>query len=67
MQEYFYHVETGGVGRDVVRNVKKIAAGSSSNAIFFSAIVIPFLFDHRVVVDDIAESIQWNIRVGDRN
>ncbi len=57
MQKYFDHVEAGGAGRDVVGNVEKISASSSANAIFYGAIVIPFLFDHRVVVDDVAESI----------
>ncbi len=57
MQKYFDHIEAGGTGRDVVGNVEMISAGRAADAIFYGAIVIPFLFYHRVVLDDIAESI----------
>ena len=60
------HIEAGGPCRHVVRYVQEIAAGGAANAIFDSCIFVAFLLYHRVVIHYVAESVDGNIVIGDR-
>jgi hypothetical protein len=44
-----------------------IAAGGAANAIFDGAVVVPFLFYYRIIIDDVAKVVFRNVTILDGN
>ena len=67
LEEKFDHVQAGSACRHVVRYVKKVSACCASNPKLDRSVVVEFLFDHRIVIHDVAKTVAGNSRVGDRD
>ncbi len=66
-QEFDYVQASGVCGYVVWWYVKKISACSAANPKLYRAVVVEFLFDNRIVINDVAKSVAGNSGVSDRD
>ena len=67
LEQEFDYVQASGACGYVVRYVKKISACSAANPKLYSAVVVEFLFDNRIVINDVTKSVAGNSGVRDRD
>ncbi len=66
LEQEFDYVQASGACGYVVWYVKKISACSAANPKLYRAVVVEFLFDNRIVMNDVAKSVAGNSGVSDR-
>jgi hypothetical protein len=67
LEQEFDHVQTGSACRHVVWYFKKIAACSTAYSKFDGSVVVEFLFDNRIVVNDVSKAVAGNNGESDRD
>ncbi len=63
MYKQFDGFERSGAGVDVVGDCRSITAGDASNPKFGGAVIVSFLLDYGVVIDDISEAVFRDVGV----
>ncbi len=67
LEQKFDHVQAGSACGHVVWYVEKISACSAANPKLYRSVVVEFLFDNRIVINDVAKTVAGNSGVGDRD
>ncbi len=67
LEQKFDYVQAGSACGHVIWYVKKISACSAANPKLYRSIVVEFLFDNRIVINDVAKTVAGNSGVGDRD
>jgi hypothetical protein len=65
VNEHFNGFKWGSSRGDVVRYCKAVAAGGAADATFDGAVVVAFLLDYGIIINDVAEAIFRNIVISD--
>ena len=65
LEKKFDHIQAGSACGNIVRYVEKIAACSAANTIFDGPVFVDFLFDDRIIIDDVTTAAAGNGRIGD--
>ena len=64
LEKKFDHIQAGSACGNIVRYVEKIAACSAAHTKFNGSVVVDFLFDHRIIIDNVAKAVAGDCRIG---